>query len=344
MLAPSPGVVTSVRTKQSAAQAGHHFKVKVITLNDRTFGPTANATVTARSDALTIAGTGSPESFPTQLPIAAGQGLALFSTEAIDCAYSTSDIGDQVLFNGDPDPGPGAGIIAQNGAQSARVILEATIEPDADGDGYGDETQDSCPLDPAVHTGSCDVDLGVTQSVTPTTIGVGDVAVATVTLKNGSTGTGSAAALGATVTPGLQIVSTFPGTGCVFAPALSCPLGSLAAGGSVVSALVLKGITVGAQSVSSGVSASSTDPNAANNTTSSPITVERRVAVRCVVPKLTGLTKAFAKKLLAAVNCKLGKATAKKSAKGKNGTVIAQAKKAKTVLKAGSKVNVTLKK
>ena len=29
--------------------------------------------------------------------------------------------------------------------------LQAVIEPDADGDGYGDQTQDLCPIDPTVH-------------------------------------------------------------------------------------------------------------------------------------------------------------------------------------------------
>jgi hypothetical protein len=32
-----------------------------------------------------------------------------------------------------------------------RVAVSATLEPDADQDGYGDETQDQCPTDPTTH-------------------------------------------------------------------------------------------------------------------------------------------------------------------------------------------------
>jgi len=86
------------------------------------------------------------------------------------------------------------------------------------------------------------------------------------------------------------------------------------------------------------------DPNATNNTVTTPITVERRAAVACNVPSLKGLTKALAARVLAIARCELGKATKKKAKKGKRGTVIKQSKKAKSVLPAGSKVNVTLKK
>jgi beta-lactam-binding protein with PASTA domain len=99
----------------------------------------------------------------------------------------------------------------------------------------------------------------------------------------------------------------------------------------------VKGLKTGKQSLTVGSSTSSTDPNATNNTASTTITVEKRQAVKCRVPKLKGLTKAFAKTLLKAVNCRLGKATGK-------GKISKQAKKPGSVLPAGTKVNVTLRK
>lgn len=33
--------------------------------------------------------------------------------------------------------------------QNSKLIVSATVEPDADNDGFGDETQDGCPADPA---------------------------------------------------------------------------------------------------------------------------------------------------------------------------------------------------
>jgi beta-lactam-binding protein with PASTA domain len=92
------------------------------------------------------------------------------------------------------------------------------------------------------------------------------------------------------------------------------------------------------------VDSSVTDPSAANNGLTATVKVEQRVPLVCAVPSLKGLTKSVAKRLLAATNCKLGKATKKAAAKGKTGTVIKQSKKAGSKLKAGSKVNVTLKK
>jgi hypothetical protein len=180
--------------------------------------------------------------------------------------------------------------------------------------------------------------------VTPTKIGIGDVAVATVTLANGSTGLAQGVTATAKVTPGLQVVSMIPGNGCSFAPDLSCSFGSLTGKASTVAAVVVRGVKTGAQSLSTAVAPTANDPNAANNTATTRIAVERRVAVKCHVPSLKGLTKAIAKRLLAATNCKLGKAKKKTATSGKPGTVIKQAKKAGKTLPAGTKVNVTLRK
>ncbi|MBJ7329368.1 MAG: hypothetical protein JHC95_05685 [Solirubrobacteraceae bacterium] len=46
--------------------------------------------------------------------------------------------------------------------------MQATVEPDADGDGYGDETQDKCPAEASVHSTTCTSDLEMTASVPAT--------------------------------------------------------------------------------------------------------------------------------------------------------------------------------
>lgn len=51
--------------------------------------------------------------------------------------------------------------------------VQATIEPDRDGDGYGDESQDLCPTEPTVHEAKCQSDLVVEATVPPTAL-VGD--------------------------------------------------------------------------------------------------------------------------------------------------------------------------
>jgi len=341
--AQSSGVITTVRTQQSATQAGHHFKVKVVDFIDRSFSPAATVTVRASSDPLAIAGTGTPESFAVRIPIAAGQGIAMFSSESFDCDYSTSDSNDQVLFNGDPEPGVGTSVSAQDGGTSARVPLEATIEPDADGDGFGDETQDACPGDPTLQAAPCVGDASVSATVTPSTIGVGDVAVISGTIGNGGPGQVSDAVLHIAAAAGLQIVASLPATGCAFSTDLACTIGIVAKGASIPFIAVVKGTATGAHTLAASVVASN-DSNTANNAASSTVTVQNQVPLVCTVPSLKGATKAFAKKLLAATHCKLGKTSRKKSKRGSPGTVIKQSKKPKSVLPAGSKVNITLRK
>jgi uncharacterized repeat protein (TIGR01451 family) len=332
-----------VRTQQGASNAGHSFKVKVIDLVDRSFSPAATVTVRASSDPLAIAGTGAPEAFPVRLPIAAGQGIAMWSADGYDCGFSTSDAGDQVLFNGDPEPGAGTSISAQDGGMNERVPLQATIEPDADGDGFGDETQDQCPSDAASHA-PCVADVGLTGSVTPSTIGVGDVAVLVGSVTNAGPATAAGVALHVTPPAGLQIVSSVPSAGCTFTTALTCGVGDLLKSGATPVAVVFKGIKTGAQKITASADSTAIDSNPANNGLAADVTVQQRVPLVCAVPSLKGLSKGFAKKLLAATHCKLGKVTKKKSKKGKKGTVIKQSPKAGSTLAAGAKVKVTVRK
>jgi hypothetical protein len=319
------GVITSMAT---TAPAGGQISFKVV----------RGTTIIAASGLIPVVA--STNRVAMHVPVTGGEFIGMWTGNA-NCAVSSS--GNIAGTAAASDPPAGTTLTGVTTSSSATLAVEATLEPDADHDGFGDESEDSCPADAAIHSGSCVVDVGVTQTVVPARIGVGDVAVATVTVTNGSTGTATGLALGATLTPGLKLVSTIPSAGCAFTPALSCPLGALAGGGNTVAALVVQGVKPGSETITSGSSTSSTDPNAANNTATSKVAVERRVALVCTVPKLTGLTKAFAKTLLQAVHCKLGKVTKKASAKGKAGTVIKQSKKPKTKLKAGSRVNVTLK-
>jgi beta-lactam-binding protein with PASTA domain len=64
--------------------------------------------------------------------------------------------------------------------------------------------------------------------------------------------------------------------------------------------------------------------------------------VRCLVPKLKGLTLAKATSALRAANCTLGKVTKKKVRKGKKGVVVSHSPAAGQSLPAGSPVKVTV--
>ncbi len=85
---------------------------------------------------------GGANSFETRIPVQVGDRIGVYgSTEgAIYCEEaSASIIGGQT---GDFPVGSPATFLEYAEGQ---VAVSATIEPDADGDGYGDETQDKCP-------------------------------------------------------------------------------------------------------------------------------------------------------------------------------------------------------
>jgi hypothetical protein len=329
------GVITALSSRSGLD--GKHISLKVV----RPVG--GSATVVGTTALLSYSG-GAAGQTGLHIPVQAGDAVAIWvGDDGTQCAANSGSdpLAGSTSVPTDPQPGTSFAYVSTTGAT---VAVSGTVEPDADGDGFGDETQDSCPTDPAIHDGSCVVDLGVTASAVPTTIGVGDVSVVTATVSDASTGTGQGVTLLATPTPGLNILTTSLGSGCTFAAALSCPLGALAGGSSQAIIVVVKGVATGAQTVALGLTASGADPNPANNTATQAVTVEKRLAVKCRVPSLKGLTQAFAKKLLAATNCKLGKVTRKTSKSGKKGTVIKQSKKPKQVLPANSNVGVTLKK
>jgi Ca2+-binding RTX toxin-like protein len=91
----------------------------------RTLQPLAGGTATtATSESVTLAGGSAPQAFTARLPVAAGGQITLLDASG----------------TGQP---------------------QATVEPDADGDGYGDTTQDACLGDFAAHTAPC----GGTQTI-----------------------------------------------------------------------------------------------------------------------------------------------------------------------------------
>jgi hypothetical protein len=98
-----------------------------------------------------------PNVFPTQIPVQAGDVLGLYVQHGGNVAYCqeaapTSNEGDRTReLNGTQNSPIGTNLDFATGAfplaneQLARLSVSAVIEPDADGDGLGDETQDPSP-------------------------------------------------------------------------------------------------------------------------------------------------------------------------------------------------------
>lgn len=85
------------------------------------------------------------------------------------------------------------------------MFLQADVEPDADADGYGDETDDACPAEAAKHRPRCSADLQVTNQVSRPAAGAGSSVVNTVTIVNAGPSATDAAIKWSTTTPSPSI-------------------------------------------------------------------------------------------------------------------------------------------
>lgn len=94
-----------------------------------------------------------PVELAARLPITAGQRVGLEADYPISMVVYNpiADVTSTVLFNGVTYNGEMYG----NPITSTAIAINADIEPDSDGDGYGDESQDCFPTDPARNGGSC---------------------------------------------------------------------------------------------------------------------------------------------------------------------------------------------
>jgi uncharacterized repeat protein (TIGR01451 family) len=92
--------------------------------------------------------------FATRIAVKGGDHLGLYDVGFAQCAaLGTGNAQDAAWAHGGAVPNGGTATFFQ----SAQTLLNvsAVLEPDADGDGYGDESQDSCAPDPAIHDGPC---------------------------------------------------------------------------------------------------------------------------------------------------------------------------------------------
>jgi Ca2+-binding RTX toxin-like protein len=105
--------------------------------------PVSPLTLVGRSDVQVYTG-GQLQSFPTRIPVSAGDvlGLRVHSMNA-GCTFFAS--GNTVIARGGaPDIAPGESMMTTSTLPNQRLNVSATLEPDTDLDGFGDESQDNC--------------------------------------------------------------------------------------------------------------------------------------------------------------------------------------------------------
>ena len=105
------------------------------------------------SDPRTASGAGE---FAARIPVSGGERLGLgMAKEVLDCRIFTKLGKDLIGVTGETAIGKAPPMLVEGGL---RLNVAADIEPDADHDGYGDETQDVCPTDPSRQGPCADVD------------------------------------------------------------------------------------------------------------------------------------------------------------------------------------------
>jgi hypothetical protein len=161
--APVDGVITKFRIyANTATSAQVTFRLADINRPDPTDPSSALASAVGTGPTVTIQHTEEPEihEFPGRLPVKKGEQLAIDATE-IEANYSQGC--DHCSYVFAPPLVDGSG--AQGSLESSgQLLVQASIEPDADGDGFGDETQDQCPSQASTQ-GPCDVTAPVVSKL-----------------------------------------------------------------------------------------------------------------------------------------------------------------------------------
>ncbi len=137
LTAPFDGVVVRWRLRLDSGPA---------TLRLRTvqpYGSGVGATATG-GDVTAVAG---DNSFATRLPIARGGRIALDGAAVPTAFHLAGSTGTLQRIQYTPPAFADGDVESVDATVSDELLLNADVERDADGDGYGDETQDACPGD-----------------------------------------------------------------------------------------------------------------------------------------------------------------------------------------------------
>ncbi len=140
LASPSAGVITRWRVDVVAPGAAAEERLKVF----RPTGPSAFQVV-AESDPQSMSAEENVAG--ARIPVQAGDRVGVYGAPFI--LFCEGGPGDVVGVNAEDSPIDSDPAFAE--VTETRLPVVATVEPDADGDGYGDETQDGCPQSAAYH-------------------------------------------------------------------------------------------------------------------------------------------------------------------------------------------------
>jgi uncharacterized repeat protein (TIGR01451 family) len=210
------------------------------------------------------------------IPIKTGDALGLTGSGStgMACVPTTSN-SDRIRVKNPPDPPVGqnsGGFLGD--LPMLKVGVSAVVEPDADGDGFGDDSQDSCPTDPAVQTGPCPADVSIVKIASAGPRVGSDLSYGLFVANSSTTNAATGVAVADTLPASVGLVSATAAQGsCTGTSTVSCALGTLAPGQTTTVNIVVRPNAAGPLSNTATVSATTIDPNGANNSWTSETTV-----------------------------------------------------------------------
>jgi hypothetical protein len=142
----TPGVIVSWAFANKEAVSKFELKV------GHSDGVNTIKTVAQSAPADLAAGSDTPH--PVRIPVSAGDRIGFYSFEmagSFTCGSPGGGADGEQVAVSDQAPGDSTTYSSSTGLT---IPLSARVEPDADGDGFGDETQDGCPSNPTVQ-GAC---------------------------------------------------------------------------------------------------------------------------------------------------------------------------------------------
>ncbi len=139
LTAPVSGVITQWKSNLAPVPAFVPQTLKVLRQN----GPNTVQIIGESSGTIT----GGANTFNTRIPVQAGDRLGLLGDGATygNLFCNTPGVENLIGAFAGGGGGPGATVAFAQFSEEFRIPALAVIEPDADNDGFGDETQDKCP-------------------------------------------------------------------------------------------------------------------------------------------------------------------------------------------------------
>jgi hypothetical protein len=149
--APSPGVITSWSFRADALPP--QIRLKTV----RAAPGVQRYTIVGES-ALESPTPSQLNTFPTRVAVQAGDFLGFFVTPGDRNTMASAGAGYNPCreVTGGDQPVGATSDYARLVSPTLQLDVSAVLESDADNDGFGDETQDACPADPALQEAPCD--------------------------------------------------------------------------------------------------------------------------------------------------------------------------------------------